>query len=255
VYWDLIKQLQNNDEKNKQVSGIPTENWVKHYQSLLYVNPNESDSNNLNSEIHKLESEPFFSELDYKVQHNEVGLAIKSLKNNKACGLDSVSNEMIKHAPRKLHIFITRLFNVLYTHNIYPTAWRNGYITSIYKKGNPDDPNNYRGITINNAMSKLFSTVLNNRLKDKFEETLNVNQIGFRKNYRTSDHIFVLKTLIEKYVKENGKFYTCFVDFQKAFDKIWRTGLLYKLLKSNIRGKFYEILQNIYKKNIFMYKE
>ena len=152
-------------------------------------------------------------------------LVIKSLKNNKACGLDSVSAEMIKQAPTKLHIFITKLFNVLYTYNIYiyPDIWRQGYITSIYKKGNPDDTNNYRGITINNVISKIFSAVLNNRIKVHFDDKLNSNQIGFRKNSRTSDHIFVLKTLIEKYVQKNGKFYTCFVDFQK---KIWRTAII-----------------------------
>ena len=52
------------------------------------------------------------------------------------------------------------------------------------------------------------------------------NQIGFKKNHRTSDHIFVLKTLIDKYFKQNGKIYVCFVDFQKAFDKVWRLSLL-----------------------------
>ena len=62
------------------------------------------------------------------------------------------------------------------------------------------------------------------------------------------EKIVVLKTLIEKYVQKNGKFYTGFVDFQKAFDKVWRTGLLYKLLKFSIRGKFYDVIKNIYSK-------
>ena len=246
VYWDLIKQLQNHNKLSSQTGVIQTDDWVKHYQNLLYVN--ESESNSLKTELQKLENEPFFSELDYKIRYDEVKLVIKSLKNNKACGLDSVSAEMIKQAPTKLHIFITKLFNVLYTYNIYPDIWRQGYITSIYKKGNPDDTNNYRGITINNVMSKIFSTVLNNRIKVHFEGKLNSNQIGFRKNSRTSDHIFVLKTSIEKYVQKNGKIYTCFVDFQKAFDKVWRTGLLYKLLKFSIRGKFYDMIKNIYSK-------
>ena len=90
----------------------------------------------MKTEIQKLENEPFFFELDYKIQYDEVKLVIKSFKNNKACGLDSASAEMIKQAPTKLHIFITKLFNVLYTHNIYPDIWRQGYITSIYKKDN-----------------------------------------------------------------------------------------------------------------------
>ena len=65
VYWDLIKQLQNHNKLSSQTGVIQTDDWVKHYQNLLYVN--ESESNSLKTEIQKLENEPFFSELDYKI--------------------------------------------------------------------------------------------------------------------------------------------------------------------------------------------
>ena len=42
-------------------------------------------------------------------------------------------------------------------------------------------------------------------------------------------------------------FYVCFVDFQKAFDHIWRLGMLYKLQINYIKGKFYDMIKNIYK--------
>ena len=54
-------------------------------------------------------------------------------------------------------------------------------------------------------------------------------QFGFRENHRTSDSLFVLKTLINKYVHKNKiKLFVCFVDLQKAFDSVWRNGLLFK---------------------------
>ena len=57
-------------------------------------------------------------------------------------------------------------------------------------------------------------------------------QFGFCKGKRTSDHHFVLKTLIEKYTQEGGKtFFTCFVNLRKAFDTVIREGLLHKLRK------------------------
>ena len=56
-------------------------------------------------------------------------------------------------------------------------------------------------------------------------------QIGFRKKSRPGDHIFVLKTLIDTYNNQGKKIYACFIDLQKAFDSVWRTGLLYKLIK------------------------
>ena len=50
---------------------------------------------------------------------------------------------------------------------------------------------------------------------------LNENQIGFRKKYRTSDHILTLKSVTEKMFKKGSHLYTCFVDFEKAFDTVW----------------------------------
>ena len=68
----------------------------------------------------------------------------------------------------------------------------------------------------------LFCTVLNNRLLSFIEkqDLGNKFQIGFTKECRTSDHIFTLKTLIDKYTQAKQKLYTCFIDFCKEFDTI-----------------------------------
>ena len=58
---------------------------------------------------------------------------------------------------------------------------------------------------------------------------INNYQIGFTKNARRSDHMFIIKCIIDKYCKtKDGKVYACFVDFQKAFDTVIHT-----VLKSN----------------------
>ena len=72
------------------------------------------------------------------------------------------------------------------------------------------------------------------------------NQIAFSENMRTSDHIFVMKTLIDKYARSKTPLYACFVDFRKAFDSIWRKGLLLKALQNNIRGNIFNILETMY---------
>ncbi len=75
-------------------------------------------------------------------------------------------------------------------------------------------------------------------------------QIGFKAKQRTSDHILVLKTLIDSYIKQGKKLYTCFIDFAQCFDTVWRDGLFYKLLKYNIGGSFYGILRSMYQNNV-----
>ena len=58
------------------------------------------------------------------------------------------------------------------------------------------------------------------------KKLLHPSQIRFLKDNRTADHIFTLRTLIEKYF-HNQKVYACFVDFKKAFDSVWHEGLFF----------------------------
>jgi hypothetical protein len=53
----------------------------------------------------------------------------------------------------------------------------------------------------------------------------NPSQIGFTKDSRPSDHMFVLKTLIDKYLHKKEKLFACFVDFRKAFDTVAHTAI------------------------------
>ena len=68
---------------------------------------------------------------------------------------------------------------------------------------------------------------------------------------RTSDHLLILRFLIDKYVNsKGGKLFACFVDLQKAYDTVPRIKLFYSLLKDySIGGNFLKILQKIYENN------
>ena len=76
------------------------------------------------------------------------------------------------------------------------------------------------------------------------------NQGGFRGGYRTTDHIYILKTLINKYLmKHKNKLYVYFAVFKKTFDSVVRKALLHKLLKKGIGGKFFDLVTNMYSSN------
>ena len=80
------------------------------------------------------------------------------------------------------------------------------------------------------------------------KQLIHPTQIVFMPENRTADHILTLKTLHDKYVKqsEKEKIYACFVDFRKAFDSVWQQGLFYQLIKNNIGGHFYDLIQDLY---------
>ena len=101
-------------------------------------------------------------------------------------------------------------------------TWCGGLTTPIYKSGVRSDPANYLGICVSSCLGKLFCSILNQRLLEDIV-SLNIlqkSQIGFLPNNRRADHVFTLRTLIDKYVhNHNEKIYACFVDFKKALTR------------------------------------
>ena len=107
------------------------------------------------------------------------------------------------------------------------------FLKPIYKKGNSEDPDNYRGLAIGPVLAKLFSIILLNRLTNyiKLKKLISPKQIGFMKGTSTADHIFLLQTIIEKVVKKGKKrLYVAFIDFKKAYDTIDREKLFENIL-------------------------
>ena len=119
----------------------------------------------------------------------------------------------------RLMLVFTKHFNKLLQSGKFPDEWSIGILVVLFKGGDEKDLNNYRGITLLSIFGKFFLGVLLERLNNIISqfEILEQNQIGFRKGYQTSDHIFTLRALIENCFKNNkGPLNVCFVDFTAA---------------------------------------
>ena len=125
-----------------------------------------------------------------------------------------------------------------------------GIIVPLHKKGDVDDVNNYRGITLVSCMSKLFTTVLNRRIESFCTENNIISdaQFGFRKGRSTVDAVFILMSLVQKYLNDNKRLYVVYVDMMKCFDSIYRNALWFKLFKCGIQGKLLRIVRDMYDK-------
>lgn len=141
---------------------------------------------------------------------------------------------------------------------IFPDSWNTACISFIHKNGDIYDCNNYRCLSLTSCMGKLFTHLLQGRLHKYMTKNnlYNKFQAGFRPEYRTTDHIFTIKTLINKYLYKHKKpIFACFVDFSKAFDTVWHRGLFKKLLTLQIGGNFYKILKFMYSNSKFVAKK
>jgi hypothetical protein len=188
-------------------------------------------------------------ELDDIITNQEIQRTIMMLKNKKSPGQDGILNKMIKGCmPHCLHI-INSLFNQILKSGQFPNIWKVGLSVPIYKNGNPNDPGNFRGITLNSCVAKLFCQVINTRINNFLENNnkLTQCQAGFRKNARTSDQVFIFKHLIDVTTKQrNGRLYACFIDYKKAFDSVWHNGLLVKLFNIGVQGRCFSIIRDMY---------
>ena len=101
------------------------------------------------------------------------------------------------------------LFNSILNSEYFPDQWPEGIIVTVHKKGDVSNVENYRGITLVSCMSKLFTSILNKRITvlcDKFN-IISDAQFGFRKGRSTVDAVFVLMSVIQKFMFENKRLY------------------------------------------------
>lgn len=145
--------------------------------------------------------------------------------------------------------YLQNLFNRILDYEHIPISWSQSKITCIYKKGEKNDPNNYRGIALLNTLTKIFTQLLNNRIMNwaEKESIIPEQQAGFRKGRGCIDQIFTLNSLIQIQLKyKEQKLYTCFVDFKRCFDLLSHRIIWQKLYKTELSPKLIRIIQKLY---------
>jgi hypothetical protein len=186
--------------------------------------------------------------LDRDISAEEVIAALNTLKIGKAAGEDRIPYEFFKFASSNFHSALAIAFtSILNSTNLDALFFKN-IIFPIFKKGNPDTPDNYRGITFMNCAAKVLMAVLNKRLMSWVIENkiLNEYQAGFRPKYSTIDNIYNLSSMIHLKFEEKKKVYAFFVDFKAAFDRVSRGALMYKLSCIGVSTKYINLLIKLY---------
>jgi hypothetical protein len=156
--------------------------------------------------------------LDEPITAAELEMALGQMKFPKAAGSDSIIPELLLNAKHILFPFLLKIYRYVFHSGDYPNQWAEGILHLIHKKGDTNDPGNYRDITLLNCIGKLYDRILYNRLKT-WEADLHIlseSQVGFRAGYSTVDHIFTLNSLVTKAFIEKKNLYCGFIDIKQS---------------------------------------
>ncbi|TWW68222.1 hypothetical protein D4764_19G0000200 [Takifugu flavidus] len=170
--------------------------WKEYFEDLL--NPTNTPSSE--------EVGPGDLEMGSHISGAEVAEVVKKLLGGKAPGVDEIRPEFL----RALDV--------------------TGVVVPLFKKGDRRVCSNYRGITLLSLPGKVYSGVLERRVRRKVEPRIQEEQCGFRPGRGTVDQLYTLSKVFKGAWEFAQPVHMCFVDLEKAFNRVPR-GFLWGVLR------------------------
>ncbi|GFT90788.1 probable RNA-directed DNA polymerase from transposon X-element [Trichonephila clavipes] len=161
---------------------------------------------------------------------SELREAVGHIRCAKSPGPDNFQPEFLKHLGCNALSVLLTLYNHSWKFGV-PAIWKKAIVVPIPKKNKPlDDLNSYRPISLTSILSKVMERMTTSRL-DWYLETNNLlssSQAGFRKCQSTNQVVFLGQS-IKDALDQRYSALALFVDFEAAFDKVWRLKCIQKL--------------------------
>ena len=181
-----------------------------------------------------------------EVGREEIIKAIKSLRNNKAGGPDQIPIELIKNGNDSLQEKVIRIVKRTFETGRLNQDFVNGEIITIPKKENTMKCEEHRTIALTSHVMKIFLKEISNRIKTVLNRKISPFQYGFMPNRGHLDAITALKTIASIKIEQRKVLFEAFVDFEKAFDRVYHQKLMEILESEKIGNKSLRVIKNLY---------
>jgi hypothetical protein len=200
------------------------------------------------------QNDEYYNKIISKREMDEV-LQIK--KKTQSTGPDNVSYAMIQNMPEKGKAYCLNMFNKFLNENFFPKQWKDSIILP-FPKANKDhsNPANYRPISLTSCICKVMEKIMNNRLRTYLEMNKIVNNIqcGGTEKRSTEDHLVRMEVEIRKAFVNSEHFVAVMFDIEKAYDNVWKYGLMRDLYEMGMRGNLPKYIQNFLTNRTFKVK-
>ena len=225
----VIKPVKNDTGEMSMSKEAKQNAWAEHYERLLKVEF-DWDPDHLSNEP-PLEGPP-------------IPITIDMVKSGKAAGPSGIV-VMIKAAGDTGATMIRDLATAINRDGKVPTDWEESFIVCLYK-GNGDalDRGNYRALKLTEQAMKILEMIVDGLIRQVV--SIDDSQFGFVPGRGTTDAIFVVRQLQEKYLAVNKRLYMAFVDLEKAFDRVSRKVIWWALRKLGVEEWIVRLVQGMY---------
>ena len=231
-FWHKVAVLKNQRSSKDKIE-LSTHDVAQFYKS--FFTEDRTSSHYEQSTIDKKVCEYYeycLSDLSkFSFKKDDLIIAVKEANSSNTKGYDGISYNMLKKIDLDIfYIIILELFNTIIKTKKIPDKFNISIISPITKDYNKNinDLNNIRPISVSNCLSQLFEKLI--LISSPSLSITSVNQFGFKKRTSCDQAIFVVKETIANYLDNGSSCRLAALDAEKAFDKVWRQGLFYKLI-------------------------
>ncbi|CAF3510010.1 unnamed protein product [Rotaria socialis] len=161
----------------------------------------------------------------------EIKKHLSKLKPKKSCGFDAVSNYMIKRIPPGYISCLANCFNTWLKEYRYPDVWKLAKIITLNKlKAGVPRCEQTRPISLLATHSKLFEKIMLERIRlwTETNSSVPIEQSGFRPGCLLPTRVLSIYQEVKNNMTANTPTLAIYVDYQKAYDKVWHKGLIVK---------------------------
>ena len=134
-----------------------------------------------------------------------------------------------------------------------PSDWEQSFIVCLYKgKGDALERGNYRSLKLTEQVMKILERIVDSLIRQLV--SIDNSQFGFVPGRGTTDTIFVVRQLQEKYLAANKRLYMAFLDLEKAFDRVPQKVIWWVLRKLGVEEWIVRLVQGMYANALSRYK-
>ena len=179
------------------------------------------------------------------ITYSDVKCAITKAKSGKAAGPSGVVGEMLKASGDVGIQWVTDLCNSIVQEGRVPNDWKKSWMVNVYKgKGDALECGSYRGIKLLDHVMKVLERVIEKKVRSKV--SINDMQFGFRPGRGTTDAIFIVRQIQERYLEKKKDLWMAFVDLEKAFDRVPREVVWWALRSLGVEEWLVTVIRAMY---------